>query len=138
MALSKFGGKTEKCGRRYFYFADFANLSGDAGSDELQRDLGRQRGQIGSVQAGMVRTCEEGWRRLGRHDHNGAYTVRKVCLGWDYQVLETPRDSETHQTLSSLNGHSNQALLVHSLSPGQRESREIREARVALQHLQAR
>lgn len=59
MALSKFGGKTEKCGRRYFYFADFANLSGDAGSDELQRDLGRQRGQIGSVQAGMVRTCEE-------------------------------------------------------------------------------
>lgn len=98
MALSKFGGKTEKCGRRYFYFADFANLSGDAGSDELQRDLGRQRGQIGSVQAGMVRMCEEGRRRLGRHDHDEAYTVRKVGLGWDYQVLETPRDSEIHQT----------------------------------------
>lgn len=79
MALSKFGDKTEKCGRRHFHFADFANLSGDAGGDELQRDLGRQRGQIGSVQPGMVRTCGEGWRRLGKHDQNGAYTVRKVC-----------------------------------------------------------
>lgn len=77
-------------------------------------------------------------RRLGRCDHSRAYTVRKVCLEWDYQVLETPRDSETHRILSSPNGHSNQALLVHSMSPGQRESREISEARVALQFLQAR
>lgn len=59
MALSKFGGKAEKCGRGDFHFADFANLSGDAGSDELQRDLGRQRGQVGWVQAGVVRTCGE-------------------------------------------------------------------------------
>lgn len=121
-----------------FILQIFANLSGDAGSDELQRDLGRQRGQVGLGQAGVVRMCGAEQRRLGRCDHNGAYTDRKVCLGWDYQVLQTPRDSETHQVPSSPNGHSNQALLVHSLAPGQGESREVCEARVALQFLQAR
>lgn len=70
LALSKFGGQTEKCGRSYFPFADFASLSGDAGWDELQTDLGRQRGQVGSVQVRMVRICGEEQRRLGRCDHN--------------------------------------------------------------------
>lgn len=90
---------------------------------------------------GTGRGGQDMWRRqrgLGRCDHNRAYTARKLYLGWDYQVLETPRGSETHQILSSPNDYSNQALLVLSLSPGQRESREISEARVALQFLQAR
>lgn len=100
--------------------------------------MGRQQGHVGSGQAGLVRTCGEEQRTLGRCDHNGAYTDRKVSLEWGCQLLETSRDSETHQVLSSPNGHSNQALLVHSLSPGQGESREVCEARVALQFLQAR
>lgn len=42
LALSNFAGKTEKCGRRHFHFANFATLSGHTGGNELQRDSGRQ------------------------------------------------------------------------------------------------
>lgn len=85
LALSNFGGKTEKCGRRHFHFANFANLSGHSGDDELQRDWGRQQGKLGSVQVG---TASMWWERKEEAERDMNIVGLPLLLGEGRRGLE--------------------------------------------------